>query len=69
MTRAPATGSGSIVNPYTAHYAFTASQPAPLGLEKGTLSTFLDNAVIFEEAVKELVAVIQCRRALGIDEL
>lgn len=31
------------------------------------LSTLLDNVVILEEAIKELVALLQVRRALGID--
>ncbi|CAJ0646864.1 5547_t:CDS:2 [Entrophospora sp. SA101] len=34
-----------------------------------TLSTLLNNVVILEEAIKELVAIIQVRRSLGIDEV
>ncbi|CAG8528653.1 4323_t:CDS:2 [Diversispora eburnea] len=34
-----------------------------------TLSTLLNNVVILEEAVKELVAIVQVRRSLGIDEV
>ncbi|KAF8447974.1 Retinoic acid induced 16-like protein-domain-containing protein [Boletus edulis BED1] len=34
-----------------------------------TLSHLLDNVVILEECVKELVAIIQARRSLGIDSL
>lgn len=34
-----------------------------------TLSTLLNNVVILEEAVKELVAIVQVRRSLGVDEV
>ncbi|CAG8453592.1 8948_t:CDS:2 [Cetraspora pellucida] len=34
-----------------------------------TLSTLLNNVVILEEAIKELVAIVQVRRSLGIDEV
>ncbi|CAG8453869.1 1025_t:CDS:2 [Paraglomus brasilianum] len=34
-----------------------------------TLSALLNNIVILEEAIKELVAIIQVRRSLGIDEI
>ncbi|KAG9297723.1 hypothetical protein G9A89_011238 [Geosiphon pyriformis] len=34
-----------------------------------TLSSLLNNVVILEEAVKELVAIVQVRRSLGIDEV
>ncbi|CAI2184164.1 4553_t:CDS:2 [Funneliformis geosporum] len=34
-----------------------------------TLSTLLNNVVILEEAVKELVALVQVRRSLGVDEV
>ena len=34
-----------------------------------TLSQLLDNVVILEESIKELVAIIQARRSLGIDSL
>jgi hypothetical protein len=34
-----------------------------------TLSHLLDNVVILEESIKELVAIIQARRSLGIDSL
>jgi hypothetical protein len=37
--------------------------------KKITLSHLLDNVVILEESMKELVAVIQARRSLGIDSL
>jgi hypothetical protein len=32
-----------------------------------TLSRLLDNIVILEESIKEMAAVVQARRALGID--
>ena len=32
-----------------------------------TLSQLLDNVVILEESIKELSAIIQARRSLGID--
>jgi len=32
-----------------------------------TLSRLLDNIVILEESIKEMAAIIQARRALGID--
>jgi hypothetical protein len=40
-------------------------------LEKArvTLSHLLDNVVILEESIKELVAIIQARRSLGIDSI
>ncbi|KAG8217505.1 hypothetical protein J3R82DRAFT_5653 [Butyriboletus roseoflavus] len=34
-----------------------------------TLSHLLDNVVILEECIKELVAIVQARRSLGIDSL
>lgn len=34
-----------------------------------TLSHLLDNVVVLEECIKELVAIIQARRSLGIDSL
>ncbi|KAG0170589.1 hypothetical protein DFQ28_001909 [Apophysomyces sp. BC1034] len=34
-----------------------------------TLSMLLNNVVILEEAIKELVAIMQTRRSLGIDEI
>ncbi|OBZ84042.1 hypothetical protein A0J61_07909 [Choanephora cucurbitarum] len=34
-----------------------------------TLSTLLNNVVILEESIKELVALMQVRRSLGIDEI
>ncbi|KAI9482932.1 MAG: Retinoic acid induced 16-like protein-domain-containing protein [Benjaminiella poitrasii] len=34
-----------------------------------TLSMLLNNVVILEEAIKELIALIQVRRSLGIDEI
>ncbi|KAI8371029.1 Retinoic acid induced 16-like protein-domain-containing protein [Blakeslea trispora] len=34
-----------------------------------TLSTLLNNVVILEESIKELVALMQVRRGLGIDEI
>ncbi|KAF9792437.1 Retinoic acid induced 16-like protein-domain-containing protein [Thelephora terrestris] len=34
-----------------------------------TLSTLLDNVVILEEAIKELLAIVHARRALGIDSI
>ena len=34
-----------------------------------SLSTLLDNVVVLEEAIKELVAIIHCRRSLGIDSI
>ncbi|RIA87617.1 Retinoic acid induced 16-like protein [Glomus cerebriforme] len=34
-----------------------------------TLSTLLNNVVILEEAIKELVAIVQVRRSLGVDEV
>ena len=34
-----------------------------------TLSHLLDNVVVLEECIKELVAVVQARRSLGIDSL
>jgi len=34
-----------------------------------TLSTLLDNVVILEEAMKELLAIVHARRALGIDSI
>ncbi|CAG8526716.1 3013_t:CDS:2 [Acaulospora morrowiae] len=34
-----------------------------------SLSTLLNNVVILEEAIKELVAIVQVRRSLGIDEV
>lgn len=36
---------------------------------RATLSHLLDNVVILEECIKELVAIIQARRGLGIDSL
>lgn len=39
-------------------------KPAPV-----TLSQLLDNVVILEESIKELAAIIQARRSLGIDSL
>ncbi|CEH15260.1 RAI16 PROTEIN-RELATED [Ceraceosorus bombacis] len=38
-------------------------------LDGPTLSDVLDNVVILEESIKELVAIIQVRRGLGIDSL
>jgi hypothetical protein len=60
------TGTG---NPFAAHYARTAALASPFDAGTGSLSVGLDNVVVLEEAVKELVAVVQCRRALGIDPL
>jgi len=34
-----------------------------------TLSMLLDNVVILEEAMKELLAIVHARRALGIDSI
>jgi len=34
-----------------------------------TLSHLLDNVVVLEECIKELVAIVQARRSLGIDSL
>lgn len=34
-----------------------------------TLSMLLDNVVILEEAIKELLAIVHARRALGIDSI
>lgn len=34
-----------------------------------SLSTLLDNVVVLEEAIKELVAIVHCRRSLGIDSI
>jgi hypothetical protein len=36
---------------------------------KVTLSQLLDNVVILEESIKELMAIIQARRSLGIDSI
>jgi len=33
------------------------------------LSMLLDNVVILEEAIKELLAIVHARRALGIDSI
>jgi hypothetical protein len=56
---------------------FSAAAPAPstsVGAElravaRVTLSRLLDNVVILEEFMKELAAIIQVRRSLGIDAL
>jgi hypothetical protein len=42
---------------------------AELGPKKVTLSSVLDNCVVLEEFLKEIVAVITARRALGIDQV
>lgn len=34
-----------------------------------TISMLLNNVIILEESIKELVALIQVRRSLGIDEV
>lgn len=34
-----------------------------------SLSMLLDNVVILEEAMKELLAIVHARRALGIDSI
>ena len=34
-----------------------------------TLSMLLDNVVILEEAMKELLAIVHARRALGVDSI
>ena len=40
-----------------------------LGPRRVTLSSVLDNCVILEEFLKEIVAVITARRALGVDQV
>lgn len=44
-------------------------QQADLGPKKVTLSSVLDNCVVLEEFLKEIVAVITARRALGVDQV
>ncbi|KAI6036595.1 Retinoic acid induced 16-like protein-domain-containing protein [Pisolithus microcarpus] len=45
----------------------TAEEAAERSTTRVTLSHLLDNVVILEECIKELVAIIQVRRSLGID--
>ena len=47
----------------------SSSQPEELaqGPKTVTLSRLLDNIVILEESIKEMAAIIQARRALGVD--
>ena len=49
--------------------ATSSSQPEELveGPKSVTLSRLLDNIVILEECIKEMAAIMQARRALGID--
>jgi len=49
--------------------AYPSSQPEePVQEPKTvTLSRLLDNIVILEESIKEMAAIIQARRVLGID--
>ena len=51
------------------HTATSSSQPEePVqGPKTVTLSRLLDNIVILEESIKEMAAIMQARRALGID--
>ncbi|CAG8498532.1 10297_t:CDS:2, partial [Ambispora gerdemannii] len=48
---------------------FTSTKPKETKPKEITLSSLLNNVVILEEAVKELVAIVQVRRSLGIDEV
>jgi hypothetical protein len=50
----------------------TADPSRPKRIDKSTeitLSMLLNNVVILEESIKELVALMQVRRSLGIDEI
>ncbi|KAH8923993.1 hypothetical protein BT69DRAFT_1280959 [Atractiella rhizophila] len=61
-----ALSSGGRSTPYDSsvgHASVSSSSP------NVTLSTILDNVVVLEEAIKELVAIIQVRKSLGIDSL
>ncbi|KAL1919808.1 uncharacterized protein VTP21DRAFT_1739 [Calcarisporiella thermophila] len=41
----------------------------PKGIKEISLSNLLNNVVILEEAIKEIIAIVQVRRSLGIDEV
>ena len=43
------------------------SEEQAQGPKTVTLSRLLDNIVILEESIKEMAAIMQARRALGID--
>lgn len=47
----------------------TTTPQADAGPRKVTLSSVLDNCVVLEEFLKEIVAVITARRALGVDQV
>lgn len=53
----------------TGTQAADAATAAALNQDEVSLSTVLNNVVILEEAVKELVALVQVRRSLGVDEV
>jgi len=48
-------------------YSSTQPEEPAQGPKTVTLSRLLDNIVILEESIKEMAAIIQARRALGID--
>lgn len=50
-------------------HTFTAEPSKAKRGDKITLSMLLNNVVILEETIKELVALIQVRRSLGIDQI
>ena len=72
--------SNSAANPFAQHFEQTKLQRIPLAdllvgssqaniTQTTSLSTVLDNIIILEEIIRELVAIIQIRRAVGIDAL
>jgi hypothetical protein len=54
-------------------HTFAPSHPSgPKRMDRNTeitISMVLNNVVILEETIKELVALMQVRRSLGIDEI
>ena len=59
----------SILSGSAAGEQVTPADPNEDGPKRVTLSSVLDNCVILEEFLKEMVAVITARRALGIDQV
>lgn len=76
--RQPSHGDGETVTSGTGHVGTLsvfggepeeARKETSLGPTRVTLSSVLDNCVVLEEFLKEVVAVITARRALGVDQV